>query len=285
MKKILIYFELLKLRILINALITFTIGFILASNNSFSFNQLIILLLAMFLVFGGSASLNHVTDRKVDKIMDRTKNRPIPSGAISVKAATILSGLLLLAGFMILFFVVNTLTLILAILLVFMYNIVYGYLKHVSWLNTFVGAIPGALPPLCGWTVITGNINLHAICLFLIFYFWQLPHFFSIDWIYRDSYQSAGIRMLSGIDKAGVKTANLTFITSIILAIATIFPYIIGQLGLIYMILAVFLNIYFISQCWFFLKGVTNNNAKKVMYASIIYQLILVLGMYLDILV
>src|SRR5215469_5730803 len=155
------------------------------------------------LTSAGAAALNEVIERKLDAQMRRTKNRPLPAGRMNVATGWLAGVVTTLAGSVSLALTTNVLTGVLALATAIAYLALYTPLKRVSPISTFVGAFPGAMPPLLGWTAIRGRVELEAIFLFLIVFFWQFPHFQAIAWMYRDEYEAAGVKMLPVVDKAG----------------------------------------------------------------------------------
>src|SRR5690606_435326 len=156
-------------------------------------------------------------EREVDALMDRTRNRPLPAGTIPPSAALALGIVLTLAGTVVLTFWVNGLTALLVFLTAIMYVAVYTPLKRYSWWNTPVGAIPGAMPPMVGWTAATGHIDPGAWILFLILFLWQHPHFYALAWMYRDDYARGGFKMLPVVDPDGKSTFRHSLVTVILL--------------------------------------------------------------------
>jgi heme o synthase len=276
------YFQLLKPGILIHSLVTFTLGYILATNGSVDLN-FVIALFGITLLSGSAATMNHILERNLDSKMDRTSGRPLPSKRITLLSAKIYCFFLGSVGFLVLFSFVNTITAYLGVATFILYNFVYTPLKRVHWLNTYIGAIPGAIPPICGWTAATGLLSPLVIPYFLIFYFWQMPHFFSISWMYKDSYAKAGFKMLSFADKDGSRSALHMIINTLILIAVTIIPFLTEQLSLFYLCTVMGINYYYLNSCLKFNKNKTDVVARHVLKASLLYQPILLLIIILDI--
>ncbi|MGZ4901242.1 MAG: heme o synthase, partial [Candidatus Angelobacter sp.] len=151
----------------------------------------------------GSAALNEVLEHKIDALMRRTRNRPLPAGRMSLATGLTAGILATVIGPVYLSLTTNILTGVLAFSTAVTYLAFYTPLKRISPISTFVGAFPGAMPPLLGWTAVRGKLEIEAVFLFLIVFFWQFPHFQAIAWMYREDYEAAGIKMLPVVDKAG----------------------------------------------------------------------------------
>lgn len=278
------YIDLFKIGILVNALFTAWIGYYSAcvtSGIDFNYSAFIYLICGLIPLFAGSAALNHYFEIEIDSKMERTKHRPLPMKKIESKHALAVSSGLILFGLGFIFFTLPILCFSSALSLVVLYNFIYTPLKQITWLNTYIGAIPGALPPLCGWLAISSFSHV-AFLVFLVFYFWQLPHFFSIAWLYKEAYQDGGLKMLSCIDDDGRKTKYHVFLNTILLYISTVLLWIVSSFGLLYIGGVFVINVYFFILVLSFLKDTSKIKAKKVMLGSIIYQPILILLMGLD---
>jgi len=173
------YFELMKPRILSLVLVTAAIGYFLGGKGVSSYSTLFAMLIGTALTCGGAGALNHYIERDVDSLMKRTRMRPLPSGIVTPAEAVAFGTVLVITGTVFLIWNVNLLTGFLALLTAFLYALVYTPLKRITWLNTFVGAIPGAIPPMGGWAAATGGVETGAWILFLILFVGQHPHFYS----------------------------------------------------------------------------------------------------------
>lgn len=277
------YIELLKPRILTMQFISLTLGYLMAAPTG---HRVWVVwgwaLLGTALVSGGAAAWNHAMEWRYDSQMDRTRNRPIPKGIVTPMQAYTFGTLLCLCGESVLFYQVNPCSALLAGLTALLYLVVYTPLKRVTWWNTFIGAIPGAIPPLGGWAAATGSLNLHAWSLFLILWVWQLPHFFAIAWMYMDDYAKAGFRMLSGQDPKGTKTTIQILFYSAILIFASLWPVYLGLLGKIYAVLALMMGVLFLKTGIQFAKSRSKQDAKAVLKGSVYYLPALLGSMLLD---
>ncbi|MDH5382778.1 MAG: heme o synthase, partial [Cyclobacteriaceae bacterium] len=188
--------ELMKFRL--SFLVAFSCGFgyLLAGKSNTDWGLLFLVSLGGFLVSGGSIVINQIIERKIDLKMDRTKNRPLPTSRVSVFEALVLSTLSASSGLVLLWMISNPLTVFLSFVSLVLYGFVYTPLKRVGPVAVFVGAIPGALPPLLGWVAATGVISHEALIIFGIQFIWQFPHFWAIAWLAYDDYKKVGIKLL-----------------------------------------------------------------------------------------
>lgn len=265
------YIALTKPRILVMVLVTTTMGYFLGGNGIQSWSTLFWLLLGSAATCGGAAALNHYIERDIDARMDRTKNRPIPSGLIPPINAMLFGTTLSIVGTIILVYRVNLLCGFLALLTVFLYIFLYTPMKRVSWVNTVIGAIPGALPPMGGWVAATGSIDPGAWVLFGILFLWQHPHFFAIAWMYKEDYEQGGFKMLPGEDDSGDKTFFAVISTSIALLIVSVLPSLMGLSGMIYLIGAVALGFYILHYGVKFANTGSKYAARKLLHSTLLY--------------
>ncbi|MEC7854912.1 MAG: heme o synthase, partial [Candidatus Neomarinimicrobiota bacterium] len=191
--RISIYAELSKLNILSLVIIATVLGYYLGASGIILWKHLLITLLGTAMTACGSGALNHYLERETDAFMARTKNRPLPAGLIKPFEVMNYGVIMVLIGVLVLVTQVNMLTGFIALLTAFLYIVVYTPLKKITWLNTSIGSIPGALPILGGWTASAENIDAMAWVLFAIMYLWQHPHFYSIAWICRKDYAEANL--------------------------------------------------------------------------------------------
>ena len=229
------YLELTKPRITILVLATASLGFLAADPGISSWTLLLFTILGTSCAAGGSSVLNHFLERNIDRLMERTKNRPLPAGVIKPANALSFGVCLVLLGVFILLLKTNLLTAFLALLSTFLYVVIYTPMKRLTWLNTSLGAIPGALPPVGGWTAATGELGWGAGVLFLILFAWQHPHFYAIAWIFRDDYRRAGFKMLPVLDPDGRRTCRQVIGFCLLLVAASAMPAAIGMSGQVYL--------------------------------------------------
>lgn len=229
------YFELAKPRIVTMVLVTTAIGYFFGSHGHVYWPVFLITLFGTGLSCAGAATLNHCLEIESDRLMKRTSRRPLPAGEVSPLNALGYGTTLVLAGTLILVVEVNLLTGFLALLTAFLYVLVYTPLKRVTWLNTFIGAIPGALPPMGGWAAACGSLELGAWILFLILFIWQHPHFYSIAWMYREDYARGGLKMLPVVEPDGKSTFERVIVYSVLLIPVSLVPTFIGMSGQLYL--------------------------------------------------
>ena len=234
-----IWSELVKLRLTTMVLITTAMGFYLASANAFDWMMLLHALFGTGLLACGAAALNQYLEKEFDAKMPRTANRPIPAGHIRPERALLAGGALAVIGLVYLAVQVNPITSVIGAVTLVSYIAVYTPLKRVTSLNTIVGAIPGALPPLMGWTAAGGReaiIAPEGWSLVAILFFWQLPHFLAIAWIYRNDYEKAGFKMISIGASASKNTGRFAVVSCLALLPAAISPYLMELSGILYCI-------------------------------------------------
>lgn len=191
-------------------------------------------LLGIGLVSGGTAALNEVMERDIDGNMRRTANRPLPSGRMSLAHATVVGLLLTVGGAVYLGMVLNSVTGWLSLATAFVYLAAYTPLKKIHPICTFVGAIPGAMPGVLGWTAARGHLEWGALVMFAIVFFWQFPHFYSIAWLYREDYAAGNIQMLPVVEPDGRSTAREILLYSVALIVVSITPTLLGMSGKLY---------------------------------------------------
>ena len=234
------------------------------------------------MIGAGAHTLNQWQEKIPDSKMNRTKNRPLPTGKLSGDEALAFGIIISVAGFTTLWFSLNILTAALGLLTLFSYILIYTPLKQKSVSNTWFGGITGALPPVMGWTAARGTLDWEVLPIFALLYFWQLPHFFAIAWMYRDDYRRGGFKMLSLEDPTGKKTSVQMLFYGGLLFISSIAIFIIGQLSLVYLVSAVILGLGFLAVIYLFFRKSSKENARKVFLASIIYLPVLISIIILD---
>ena len=265
------YIELTKPRILTLVLVTTALGFFLGGRGVHSLPLLFYTLLGTACVAGGSAVLNHYLERDVDRTMHRTRNRPLPTGIVKPSTAMSYGLSLVLGGVAILLFAANLLTAFLALLSAFLYVVVYTPMKRLTWLNTSFGAIPGALPPMGGWTAATGELDLGAWALFLILFAWQHPHFYAIAWIFREDYQRGGFKMLPVVEPEGKRTCRHIIAFSVLLIGASTLPAILGLTGKVYLYGAMLMGLGLLGAGISLTLTRSELDARRLLRASVVY--------------
>ncbi len=279
------YAELTKLRVTCLIVMTAWCGYYFAAHKtglaSLSWG-LLHSLFGIALVSSGTAALNEVMEHDIDQHMRRTSQRPIPAGRMSVLHGFIVGGLLSLGGSLYLAFFSNALTGMLAFLTSVVYLVAYTPLKRISPICTFVGAFPGAMPGVLGWTAARGRLDWGTLVLFSILFFWQFPHFFSIAWLYREDYARGQIRMLPVVADDGRSTAVRILIYSLLLIPASLLPTFLGMAGRLYLLSASLLSLgllYFglrlVSLPVPLTHALSKQRARQLLQATVIYLPIL----------
>jgi len=277
--------ELMKPGITLMVVLTAGLGFLLAeaaAHRGVSLLLLVETLLGTGLVSAGGSALNHVLERDTDALMRRTAARPLPAGRLDPDAALLLGVGLGVAGLVFLALAVNILTALLGAVALAGYVFVYTPMKRVSSLATIVGAIPGAIPPMMGWSAVTGGLALPAWVLFAILFLWQMPHFLAIAWLCRDDYERAGFPMLTVQDPAGRRTARQVVLYGAALVPVSLMPAVLGLLGGVYFAGALALGLAYLAAGVAFARRRTMLGARWLMFASIVYLPAVLLAMLLD---
>jgi len=268
------YLELSKSRIVMMVLITTAAGYFFAAAHV-DWILLLNTLIGTGLVAAGTNALNQYVERDHDAKMRRTRLRPLPDGRITPRAALIFSLAISLIGTLYLGFAVNWLTAALGAITLTTYIFIYTPLKRVSPICTIVGAIPGAIPPLMGWTAATGVLGMGGWIIFAILFFWQLPHFMAISWMYRDDYARAGFAMLAVRDQDGVATAAHAVYYSFALLIVSALPSFFGLATYIYLAGALVAGSLLTFISFAFLDSRTPIRARRLFMASNIYLIVM----------
>jgi protoheme IX farnesyltransferase len=276
------YWQMTKPGIVMMVLVTTALGFYFADHSFHRGWLLLCTLLGAALTCGGATVLNQYLERDVDALMQRTKRRPIPMGVISPTEALVFGISLILTGLLILCWKVNLLTAFLSLLTCFLYVLVYTPMKRITWLNTTIGAIPGALPPLGGWAAATGHLDPGGWILFLILFTWQHPHFYAIAWIYKEDYKKAGFKMLPVVHPDGKFTFSQITAFSFLLVAFSLMPAIMGMSGRIYFWGALALGAGVLYVAFLFQKSQSILDARKILGASILYLPLLLILIVVD---
>lgn len=267
--------ELVKARLTLLVLATTAVGFYLGADDSFAAVRLFHVVFGTALAAAGAAALNQWWERSFDGLMHRTRTRPIPAGRMSARDAVMLGAFFSVAGVGYLAIACNALSALLAAATIAVYICAYTPLKRVSTVNTLVGGIPGALPPLIGWAAARGSLHTPAWSLFAILFCWQMPHFFAIAWMYREDYARAGFRMLSGSDRDGARSGRQSIVFTMLLIVASSLPALIGLSSLAFLPLEIGAGLLFLALAFRFYQKRQVADARRLFFASIIYLPIL----------
>jgi heme o synthase len=266
------YVELTKPRIAVMVLITVAAGYLMAAGLDARLVPLIHTLIGTGLVAGGASAWNMWIERESDARMRRTANRPLPAGRLHHIEVVVFGTALAVTGVNYLYHALpNPAAALVAALTFLIYVAVYTPLKPVTPLNTHVGAVPGALPPVIGWCAATGTIGWDAVALFLVLLFWQLPHFMAIAWMYRRDYGQAGLKMVSVTDSTGAQTSRSMIVWCGALLAASLIPVIVRPVDWVYLAGAIGLGAFFLGSTVRFRADRTERQARRVLRASILY--------------
>ena len=278
-----VFSDLVKLRLTTLVLVTTLVGFYAGLNSESgglaqNLIKLGLTLLGTGLLAAGAAILNQYLERDHDARMERTARRPLPSGAISAEAALLLGGACSVVGLLALAAWINLLVAVLGAVTLVTYLFIYTPLKRKSEWNTIIGAIPGALPPLMGWAAARGEVDPLGWTMFGILFFWQVPHFMAIAWMYRDEYDKAGFVMMPSVADGEARTGRQAISHTLFLVIASLMPFTMKLAGAVYVSGAVLLGGLFLWAAVRFSRQLTRQSARVLFFASIIY-LPLLLGL------
>jgi len=281
-EKLSAYFELTKPRIAFLLVLTSAAGFYMGSRNGFDGVTFAFAMVGICLLAFGVATLNQYTERAIDPKMERTARRPLPTGRVTRSEALLFGVVQCVIAEVGLFVLVNPLTAYLGLAVIVGYNLVYTPLKTRTSASTAIGAIPGALPPLMGWTAASGDITLAAWALFLIQFLWQFPHFFAIAWLYREQYRRAGIVMLPVVEPTGRITMRQIVLFTIMLVPMSFAPFFFAYSGFIFLGAAVVLGLWILYASIKCAIEKTDKAARKLLLVTVIYLPLLFLLMVID---
>lgn len=276
------YLELTKPRITAMVVTTTLVGFLLASSGGLDLLLLFHTLLGTALVAAGASALNMLLEYDVDSKMRRTENRPIPSGRLSPFEALSFGGLISVIGVLYLFVFVNLLIALLGVITSGLYLLAYTPLKTRTSLCTIVGAVPGAIPPMMGWAAVANGLDFHSWWLFAVLFLWQLPHFLSIAWLYRDDYARGGFPMLPVVDRDGTRTSRHIILETLALVAVSLIPGFIGFFGKTYLVGALLLGVVFFVMGVRLTLAQTQTSARGLLLTSVIYLPLLLGLMVID---
>ena len=263
--------ELVKARLTSLVLVTTLAGFYLGWDGPMDFVRLFNAMFGTALVAAGAGALNQLIERGPDALMHRTRERPLPAGRMKPDTALLIGFGLAAGGLLYLFFLVNTLSSALAALTMASYVFVYTPLKRVTTLNTLVGAVPGALPPVIGWAAARGTVGVEAGALFAILFFWQMPHFLAIAWMYREDYARGGFVMLTHEDEHGGATGRQAVNYSFALLLVSLTPSLLGMAGRGYFVGSFLLGAGMVYCAARMQLAPGRAQARQLFFASIIY--------------
>ena len=265
------YWVLTKPEVNFLVVISTLVGFHLATRGSLDLARLLHTLLGTLLVASGTATLNQLMERDADAQMRRTASRPLPAGRLSAASALWFGLALAVVGGLYLWLAVNPLASLLALSTLASYLLIYTPLKKRTPWCTFIGAFPGAMPPLIGWAGAAGHLSREAWVLYGILFLWQFPHFLAIAWMYREDYARAGFQMLPRGDAEGRTMARLIVGYSLALLPISLLPTWLGQAGILYFLGALALGLMYVHSSMRLAVARTNALAKRLLLASVVY--------------
>ncbi|HYG02459.1 MAG TPA: heme o synthase [Chryseosolibacter sp.] len=275
------YWDLLKFRLSFLVAFSCVFGYMLAAPSIHGIT-LTMLFIGGFLLSGAAVIVNQIIEKDFDKVMARTMNRPLPSMRLTVNEAIAFCVICLVLGVGILLTYTNVLTTSLSVVSMILYSFVYTPLKRVGPIAVFVGAIPGALPPLLGWTAATGVISHEALIIFGIQFIWQFPHFWAIAWVGDDDYKKAGFKLLPHGGKKDLNTAIQIMIYTMCLIPLGLLPATFGITGINSAIVATVCGVLFFALTFSLMKSGDRKSALKIMFASFLYLPIVQIAYLLD---
>lgn len=268
------YAELGKARVAVMVLLTTLIGFLMALGSPPT-DSLLLLLLATLVGTGfvalGAASFNQILERSRDAVMRRTRERPLPAGRMELGAAVAFATVCVLSGLLVLASKASALSALLALVTCASYVLVYTPLKTRSHLSTVVGAVPGALPPLIGWAAVEGTLSGPAWILFGLLFFWQLPHFLAIAWLYREDYARGGYPVLTVVDPSGRAMARQSVSNTLALILTSLLPFVVRLSGPTYAVIAIVAGGVFLAAVAWLAWRRTRAAARAVLWVSLLY--------------
>lgn len=257
-------------------------AYLLAMPTSVDMVKIVLLSFGGFLVTGSSNAINQIIEKDIDKLMNRTKERPLPAGRMTLVEACLIAGISGIAGILVLGFAFNSLSGLLGALALISYGFIYTPFKRISPAVVFIGGVPGSMPLLIGWTAATGTIGLGGIILFTIQFFWQIPHFWAIAWLLNDDYKRGGYNLLPAPSEKNNITALQNIPYLVCLIAVSILPYVFGFTGIISLVVAIIAGVYFLMTGIQLATDVTDKSAKRLMFASFAYLPIVFIAYVLD---
>ena len=282
------YGELLKPRLSFLVAFSSIFGFVLGSEGAINWVPLLMLGLGGFLISGASVTINQILEKDLDRLMTRTKGRPLPANKIKVAEANWVAAISGLAGFFLLVKFTNPLTVVLSLISLILYSFVYTPLKRKGPIAVFVGAIPGALPPLLGWIAATGVFGYEALLLFGIQFIWQFPHFWAIAWVSHEDYQKAGFKLLPSAGKQDVHTAIQIMIYTLFLLPLGLLPAKFGITGINSALVVTTCGVLFLTQTFLLMRDClvkgerARQSALRIMFGSFIYLPVVQIAFIID---
>jgi protoheme IX farnesyltransferase len=274
-------FQMMKFRLSLTVVFSAGMAYILGDSGIFNWMKFVIFIFAGFLVTVSSNIINQIIEKESDKLMTRTMSRPLPEGRITVMEAIVLSFVTGILGIYLFVNFVNLNAALLAFASLILYAFAYTPMKTVHPIAVFIGAVPGALPPMIGWVAATGNFGWEPGILFAIQFIWQFPHFWAIAWVLDEDYKKAGIRLLPGTGQ-DLNTAFQIMIYTLVLIPLGFVPYLMGMTGIVSAIVALICGVLFLMQTFYLMRECSRKAALLIMFGSFLYLPIVQIAFVLD---
>lgn len=265
------YIALTKFRLAMFVSFSASFGYAMAAKETFSLWHLFIITLGGYLITSGANALNQIFEKEYDALMKRTANRPLPTSQLNVKESAIFAVTMGILGVGIIGYVFNLPAALLGIIGLLSYAFVYTPFKRISPFSVFIGAIPGALPPLIGYTAVTGSIDSEGLILFAFQFFWQFPHFWAIAWLANEDYTKAGFKMLPSAAGKTQFSALMILLYALCHIPLGFLPYVSGMISLIPAVILSLIGVYFSINAVKLFRSMEDVHARKLMFASFFY--------------
>jgi len=275
------YLQLTKFRLSFLVVFSSLIAFLLAGAENITWLKGILLILGGFMVTGAANTINQLLEKNIDKLMDRTKSRPLPSGRMNILEATLAAGIMAFMGLYLLF-LINPITSALGAMALILYAFVYTPMKQVNSFAVFLGAIPGALSPVLGWTAATGSLSSEAWVFFLIQFAWQFPHFWAIAWVSAEDYAKAGIYLLPSPLGRNKTSAAWILVSTILLIPISFLPIFLHMGGTFLLVITSLAGLAFLYQTYKLFQECSIKAAYRLMFASFFYLPLVQIALLID---
>jgi heme o synthase len=283
MDKLKAIFELFKFRLSFLVSFSGAFGYYLAiRKEDVVITDILLFALTGFCLTVSSVTVNQIIEKDLDALMNRTKSRPIPTHRVSIKEATVLAIVTLFISLSVLYFCFNAKAFLLALISFVLYSFAYTYTKRVGPISVFIGAIPGAFPPMIGYIAASNTFALEPGILFAIQFFWQFPHFWALAWVGADDYKLAGFKMLPNNGNKDLKTAVTIMLYTLFLVPLGFVPYLLNMTGFTSAIVAVTCGVVFLGQTFYLMLKTTDRAALMIMFGSFLYLPIVQIAFLLD---
>jgi|ERR1035437_2119888 protoheme IX farnesyltransferase len=276
------YIQLIKFRLSFLVVFSASATFLLGSSGVIDWRKLVMLVLGGFMVTGSSNAFNQIIEKDLDKLMSRTQKRPLPDNRMEVNEAFVFSLVMGIIGVFLLGYFVNITCGILGLLALLLYTLLYTPLKKHTPFAVFVGAFPGAIPPMLGWVAATGKLDVIAFALFFIQFIWQFPHFWAIAWVLDDDYKKAGFKMLPSLGGRDKSSAFQALVYTICLIPISLLPFFFHITGIISSIVIIIAGVFFMMKAIKLYKSLSVKDARELMFSSFIYLPVIQIAMFLD---